>query len=445
MSRFLSVCLMVLCVSLPVFAQPIYVNEKSGYTTTTQLVGTRYLFKRHTFLETDFDVWLPVVYRAQAFELFQSLVKENKISKQGFVLMDITVGSTVFPRSTILDIEMLTDALPKTFDGAVVLKELTTATVIDSKGQVIGIETATTLETANFSSLNSKLQAVAIPVQSEKLKASLINDLSSLIISYHQEQEVTTQDQTRYQSRNDNIFVGLMESMLGNAMASWFQPDKTRVNTVKNLSLPESIPSRFYPITVGLSPFYHQKNGLWSINGNPTIWRGAFTTLSTKDNKMIEAGLSTYWLLNPGQPYSNTFYTPAATLGYAQVENAGVVKKYYSVAIPYLSMGTFSKGGVSNWYFGPSMINTQTGNALGMMVGLDMETTFLNQFTFDLGSKFYFQPQLNGSNCWDQLHATAGFSWYVSPQVSFQVGYQWWMSSTDVNDSGLTLGMKFVY
>jgi hypothetical protein len=437
-----------LCFMSQLSAQTTYVAEKSGYTTTTQVVGTRYTFKRHVFLEKDFDVWLDVLYQAQAFEAFQTFIRDKKITPQGYVLVDgLTIGSKTFTRHTILDIETIKEALPKTYTGASLILGLTAAQALDNQGQIIGIDTATTLENANFSFLYPKLKSLNIPLESDKLRASLVNDLSALIISYHNQQEVTTQDQTRYQSRNDNIFTGLMESMLGNAMASWMQPDKTKVSTIQSLALPQSEPSLFYPINVGISPYYHQQNGLWSINGSSSIYQAHFTTLSSQSHKTIEGAIAFDWLFNPNIPYRKGFMYVSTALDYAQVQtiSSTAVRRYMSIAIPFLSTGMIAKGGSSRFVFGPTLFNNPAGNALGMIVGFETETTFLKDFTFDAAAKYYFQPQLNSSNRWDQAHATIGFSYFVNPQLALQVGYQWWMSSTDANTDGLSLGGKFLF
>lgn len=250
-------------------------DSKSGYNTTTHVVDTKTLFTRHRFVEADFGRWLGLVYQAQAYELFNGLIVSGRLSKNGLVQQTpLLLGKASFGVGTGVTVEDVYDALTPTFDAKAILTALQQVQVLDSTAFMIGVTDNVTIyfDAYNFSALFPKLRKLTLPVQSAAAREELINELYTLISGKHRTLEVATQETTRYQSRNDNIFTGLLESMGGNFLGSIFMPDRVKVSQQDYVYMPRVNIASLYPHCLGFSPYpyFDRRSGLWMLNGDKT-------------------------------------------------------------------------------------------------------------------------------------------------------------------------------
>jgi len=444
--------LLLLSLSTPVFADTNYyqIQEKSGYNTQTQVVDKKQVFTRHQFIEQDFSVWLTLLYKAQAFEIFEQLLKTQKINKRGVVLTDeLIFGEKVFENGKVITINDIAKYYPHTFIEKDTLAAMIASGALDANGFAAGItgDSNINFDAINFSKVLTQLKTIKIPIQNEKAKAALVNELFELILTRHREIEVVTQQTTRYQSRHDNMFNGLLETIGGNFLSGIFSPDKTSVNRSGLQYIPQANIPALYVLPVGFAPFpnYGSHAGLWGINGSNSVSRLQGSWMNLERVKSFEIDGKLAWTFTKKIPYSDVVPYTYTQAKYLQIQQNNGTTHYINISIPYLSLGTaMSSGWTSEIDFGLSYSYNNSGrNALGLAANTDWSIPILGWLNANLEGAYVFKPDFGKDNQWDQASLTVGLELSPYSEWSAKVGYRWLASITDTNQEGFSLGISY--
>lgn len=437
--------------SVSVSARTVVVQEKSGYNTSTQVVGSRELFVRHQFRVDDFSQWLDLVYRAQAFELFQRLVAEKKISTRGIIItQDIVMGESIAEVGTMLTPEWLFDNMPRTYHGADILKQLMDAKVLDATGFVVDISGTKNIDfnSSDFSLMLPKVLKIALPIENQILAAAILNDLNELIINDHREIEVTNQQTTNFQSRNNDLFSGLLETLGGNFLAKTFSPDKTNISRTSLNYISKVNVLSFYDFKVGFAPFsgFGHHPGQWAINGKKDSTIVNFESASAPALKSFRVDVD-YRFINKLSAYTNNFGFNTAKAVYSQykTDTASISNLY--VFFPYISGGavgnTDSLNGMSTMIgCGLAYSRGTDRNNLGLAINFDLNIPLFYWLNLDTGLIYGFQPRSNDGNVWDRAEFKMALSALLLPQITAEMGYKIMGSTTDTQDNSVYFGLK---
>ncbi len=439
-------CLFVLGTTVPAFAT--YYAPKSGYTTTTQIVDSKQLFVYHQFLETDFTLWLSLLYRAQANENFSNWIKTAQISPQGQVLTtDLMIGKRLFRVGEIISIEDIVAETPHNFKESQLIDLLVKAKILNEKGYMVDVSgnRNNSYEPIDFSKVEPKLDTLILPIDSPKSNGALTHELFNLLTIKHREIEVTSQDTTRYQSRNDNLFSGLFESIGGNILAGIFSPDKTKVTRSELAYIPNTNIQDLYPLPVGFSPYsgFGNKPGLWCINGNSSLLTTQIESENHSDVQFIDAKINLSWLIHPSAYYSPLFAFTQIEGEYEEIKTRTATTRYFSVTLPYLSGGIIHRNNRTNFGFGLVYAQSTERKNLGMKVAIETDYAFTPWFGITLNGNYLFQPNFGSQNIWDQAKLETALVFTPLAHLSASAGYQWLASSTDTNTEGYIFGLRY--
>ena len=456
-TRLLLSLLCLFLISSSVFAaRPVYVQEKSGYNTSTQVVGSKEIFTRHQFREGDFDGWLTLVYQAQAFDLFEKLVADRRLTAKGIVIgQELVIGDNTAEPGTMVTPEWLCDAMPRTYTGRDILSQLIQQGVLDQTGFVAGVTGNKNIEfePVDFSSILPKLMKISLPIQNTNLATAIMDDLYNLIVTYHREIEVTSQQSTTYQSRNDNILVGLFESIGGNFLAKTFSPDKINVSRTGLAYTPRIDVGSYSSLKIGFAPYFGFGNhpGQWAIGGKKDSLKLEATTLTSPKLQSTRVDVD-YRFIDRLQSYRQSFGFNMAKAVYSQYkakEDGSTFNNVY-VFFPYLSGGSISNTTAANgmmmtYGMGLGYSRGTDRNNLGLAFNFGTDIPIFYWLNFDFGLLFAFQPGSGEHNVWDRSEIKLGLSALLAPQINAEVGYNLIGSTTDVKDNELFYGLKLYF
>ncbi len=287
------ITIMGLLTSITLIGCPIHAQyqSKGGYVTTPQIVNHKEYYKRHRFVATDFDAWIALLGRAQAYETFDTLVETGKLSHHAIAREPIFINGRRFAPGVGITVSDINAVLVPTYNA---LAELKSIQVLDADGYLMGLtqNITTQFENYDFSYLVSKLSPLPLPITNSATRQELLTQLYQLIAYNHKVLETTVVDTTRYESRNDNIFNALIENMLGNFLGSIFTPDKTQINSQGLRYRPYVDIDALYPIPIGFStyPYEDQRSGLYLFNGNPGSTTVAVSGAQFDDSSQYKVG-----------------------------------------------------------------------------------------------------------------------------------------------------------
>ncbi len=447
--------LIVMCLMMPVAIladryQPIYIKEQSGYTTDSHVAESKDVFARYQFVAQDFNLWLSLLYHAQAVEQFDAWVASGVVSRKGIVLRPgLMIGEAYFEFGKGITFEDIVAHSSHPYGGDQLVRDLNAVGVLGADGFIIGLQVnqRLTQDQADFSAIMPKLQRLKLPVSNFQAVAALQSELNELLISRHRQKEVTTVKSTTYQSRNENIFNAFIESLGGNFLAKMFMPDEAAVSRTRLSYTPQTDFYRLYSLKVGFAPYagYGGRPGLWCINGESTNGTLDFSTLSSLNTRYLDVSYEYDWL--PGQqPYSQGFGYLQFRGKYIQVtEPNGRVSSYYVVAVPFLSGGGVGRQIGMDFNLGLAYATAYDRNALGFHVGGGFSWVFLNPIGIDVSGHYSFQPSFSpgGGTLWSQRVLSVGLTAVPYPSTSLFVGYRWAQSHADVDAAGMAFGFKY--
>ncbi len=434
-----------------VHADIIVQQEQSGYNTVTQVVGSQQLFVRHQFIDTDFSPWFSMLYRAQAFELFSQLIAGHELTPQGIALTQIVLGDYVIPQGKLVNVELLVQNTPHPFGGPELLALMTKSGVLDNTGFVLGLRDDRNILFANvdFSSVLEQMKPLALPIQNEKVRAALVHELFELVMSCHREIEVTTQDTTRFQSRNNDLFSGMMQTVGGNFLAGIFSPDHTNVSRKQAGYFPHTDVDHFYGLKLGFSPYWSfgDQAGVSITNGDTSRYElsGQLLDLDASQFSQVKAKWS--WLPGGRPSYGPGFPFLDEEITVQRIADLNTGNHYFvSATIPYLSFGTAI--GTSTFGTGVGLSYGVGGlrNALGFSTHLEFEIPLMTSFLSLTGDALYnFKPDFGQEVIWDQGNFGIGFAIHPMLPLTFNLGYRYLASRTDVNANGITFGLGYTF
>ena len=443
-----------LCLSLLIpsatFSQDTYVaQEKSGYNTTTKVVGSQDVFIRHQFQTGDFVAFLPLLYRAQAFEFFNELVAGHEISPQGLALVPLTLGSTVIPIGKLVTVDLLSEKMVHSFGGDQVIAVLMKAGVLDKLGYVQGITGGKNIEfsSVDFSVAKDRIQTTTFPVKNVNVQAALCQEVYQLLLSYHHEHEVTTVDTTRYQSRNNDLFNGIMETMGGNFLAGIFSPDTTHTTRSASRYYMHTNIDSFYKFNIGFSPYwgYADQAGLIIRDGDTSRWQIGAQTLGNKGVQMAEVKAALLWLPDGRQSFGSGLGFLSEELRFQTFTQNGVNHTFTSLSIPYLSFG--GAVGASTFGLGLGLVNgagNDRRNGIGLSTHLEAEfPLFTSWLSWGVDGAYHFKPDIGKEVLWDQGSIGIGVTVRPVAALGLYAGYRWLGSRSDINSDGFAFGIGY--
>ncbi len=252
-------------------ASALYVQEKSGYNTTTQVSNQRHFFIKHRFTPESFSVWVKLATEAKANDTYTQLLRDGWLSGKGMATRTFSIHGRTFPEN---DGVRVSDLIPITPPPVDILAVLIEHDVLSKEGYLNGVTANLTTEFYNvdFGFLQQRISALPIGITDPSADAALKTELLNLIIGSHRGMETTVVETTRYQSRSDNIILNVIESWTGNALGSVFLPDRSKISTTQVAYIPALDVDGFYPRSFGFaqSPYEDNRSGIWSLNGLST-------------------------------------------------------------------------------------------------------------------------------------------------------------------------------
>lgn len=401
-------------------------DSKSGYNTQTQVVGSKYIFVRHRFVAADFQRWTALLAQAQAYEQFNMLITNGQISGQGIVQGEpVVIGNQRFDRGVGVIVEDVRTNFKPTLDNQAVLHALQSLKVVDENGYLNGVNQNANLnfDSYNFSFLLPALKTLGLPISNPVAYEELINELNALVIIKHQAIEVTTQDTTRYQSRNDNIFTGLMETIGGNALGSVLYPDKMKVDREEYAYVPRTVIALLYPQRVGFSvyPYTDRRSGLWLLNGN-TANKSLFVSSATLGQaSLLKAGVDMRFIPeNP--PYQSAFAFYKLRVDYGFLKQVGNVH-YANISF---GGGASSPKTLLDYSVGLGYVKIPASSALGINANLDYSWFFMPPLSLQV------QTSMLATTIWSYYDIFAGLNLHLSNLV-LGVGYKYYICGPENN------------
>ena len=398
-------------------------SSKSGYTTTTQVVDTKTLYVKHRFVEADFTAWLALLYKAQAYETFQGYLASGRLNRNGIVQgSPLKLGQDVFDIGVGVTVEDVADQAEPTFNASMILNALRTQTVLDANGYVDAptqnaANASLYYDAYNFSFVLPKLKKLVLPVTNPVTREELLNELYSLILTKNRMVEVATQDTTRYQSRNDNIFSGLLESIGGNMLGSIFAPDRVRVNRQEYAYVPRTNIASLYPMRLAFSPYpyFDRRSGLSLLNGQDDNKELSFATAKLGDISVSRTEVSLKYV--PKElAYGSFFSFFQFGADYGEVVKADGTRRQ---AVLSIGGGGVTAKSLSKYTLGLEYEKYQDASALGVILRMQMLWFVAQPVSLGL------QGGLSASGIWQDYEVEPGLNFHFS-SLMLGVGYRYY-------------------
>ncbi len=444
-----SIALVVITATVsPLFADTVYVTEKGGYDTTTHVVGTQELFVLTRIQADDLVGWVRLANTAQAFEQLSQWIQQGKVSQRAEVLASVvSVGNTTFSYGKAIEIDDLVTAFAAQYTPQTAFGQLIQAGVLSNQGYLQGVTQNVTVPFAemDFSFLGPLLETLTFGITDPAAQTELRRELFSLLLAKNRVLQVTQEQTTRYQSRNDNIFNAFVESVVGNTVSAVLSPDRIQVVKQQVGWSPSVYMPSYYPeITVGFNPFpyFGGRRGIIGVNG-PRMVSDASVQAGLYNTAPVPLGIKYEQrsILSP-YPYREGAQFGLWQIRYDQTSGSGISSTQYGS----IGVGVGNVARHLSWesHFGLTYRQASSVGSIGLNWGIHAQFFPFFPFNIYAGYDSRFQNDFSsGTVNWIVQDVQYGLGFNVGP-AEVRIGQQFFSyDSTRSSVSGLVATAKY--
>lgn len=420
----------LIVVSTPIYSwdRPIVVKEQSGFTSQTAIVGSRLLYRPVPVTSDLINPWMPMFYKALAYEQLNQYVQDGVLTSQGMVSKDpVRLGNRVFKQGTMISVDDLFAYKTQLIKADFVTERLRVAGVIDTKGVLLNVNPMASVEDPiKFSSVKASLNQVDLGMRNQALQQAILGDLFEMIIASQEAVEVMSQESTEYQSRKKGFFENFIDYAAGNFVKDiFFKPSLSTVQQAASWSPGVSVTDYFPEFRVGLLPYPYFADSYGVVGLNTMVSDYGWDVGYLKNNGLTQLAV---------MAEKRVSLTPLSYLSF--------VGKYHQLMDQNNDVLRFATGGLS---YGWGNTNFLADGFFGLAfkgdpdAGLGYAVGFVGSYyplaPIFLESRFYMaqQPDLVNSKVnWEYTDFSLGLGVLVAG-TKFKTGYQWISGSDKIS------------
>ncbi|MGA0242095.1 MAG: hypothetical protein ACO3K7_03760 [Candidatus Marinamargulisbacteria bacterium] len=422
-------------------------NEKSGYNTSVQVIGSEKKFNRVRFSPNIFVAWQSLYIMAQTYDLISQLKSNGYVQFDGTLsesVRDLSVPLT--PNLVINESEIRTHYKRK-YSLDWIVNELVSVGVLTNDGFLTDTSSfSDTFNEKNFDVYWPKIRKIELNFSNDTIAESMAMELFRLIKEASLVVIVTQEETTRYQSRKDNFVDGFFDQLGGSILGNLFYKDKIRTVKQKIVYTPNTnVYDLFSTIEFGFVSAPYAKGARGNLTFYGQSYQNNMGIHYAKDKQLSHVGARLVFY-NQQKNYiqARKLQARGVLISWDELRESasrlGVSSIQYSWAhlgMSYdlqLSLGLASK-------FSTSRSDMQLGPAF----------RFGGTYHFISHLSAYYGVEANfGLNFLDEENRTPWVMsrYFLGVQTgvsSFQLrgGYEWWVmgSNNYVGFDGMTIGL----
>ena len=401
--------------------------EQGGFQTDVHILNQEEKLIIKRFTPNTMEPFVHLLNQLRGGLYFQKWQNEGKIDYQGKILkQSVNLGFKTRHHGQHLTLKDVIQWSKQSYTPFHFFKKLQDAGIIDKQGYVASISEQSVKDTENFDfqNLQNKIQNFSFGFGDQKLTNQLRNSLFDYLKIKSTVINITQEETTRYQSREENFIDAFFDAIGGNIIGSIFFKDKVQVLSEEKGWKPSiDLDQYLAPYYLGFAntPYYSTLDGLSIINGNSTLTEVSVGHINQDPDSLLNINWQNRTLTSthPASIWENHYIL--TSVKYQHLEQDSNKNEYYQVS---LGIGGIGENHYAEFYGGLTGYKTDGETSIGINFGGSAEWYVLKPFSLYLEGTTSFQPGKNNITNWGLNQIGLGSAIHLD-RAKIKLGYMW--------------------